>query len=208
MNVKCPEKKCFFVLKDKENLRSLLSLATLRFAIARFICNSRKNHVHSLEVNYTFLTSHADRLLTLVALARSTPPRTKLSRSAESARGECFRRPSRLPVSPQTRQLFCRHGFLGRWDNGRHKLKFRPIHAKTGELRTELSDLRSACRVARDEDANFMANLSAAIGCSSLRPEISISQLNPLVPGTCCKHRVGGSAKFSCWFLYDFPAKS
>lgn len=36
---------------------------------------------------------------------------------------------------------FSPNGPAGR-DNGRHKLKFRPIHAKTGELRTELCDLR------------------------------------------------------------------
>lgn len=67
------------------------------------------------------------------------------------------------PVLPQAWQLLCRTAtWYGRWDNGRHKLKFRAIHAKTGELRTKLSDLRP-CSGARGEDVDFMANLSAAI---------------------------------------------
>lgn len=61
-----------------------------------------------------------------------------------------------------------RNNFSPNWsagrDNGRRKLKFRPIHAKTGELRTELCDLRPATRVSvQTANANFIGNLSRAV---------------------------------------------
>lgn len=48
-----------------------------------------------------------------------------------------------LPCDARAAITFPRTGQLDR-DNGRRKLKFRPIHAKTGELRTKLCDLRPA----------------------------------------------------------------
>lgn len=69
-------------------------------------------------------------------------------------------------ILPPLRQLYYAGQVVRRGgrDNGRHKLKFRLIHAKTGELRTELRDLRPRRRACRaEDDADFMANLSTAI---------------------------------------------
>lgn len=102
-----------------------------------------------------------------------------------------------------SRNNFSLSGPTGR-DNGRRKLKFRPIHAKTGELRTELCDLRPAtCVSVRTASANFIGNLSRTIEfiATALQPplrlllsilplasffllfaRICISQLTPVQP--------------------------
>lgn len=150
------------MLKDKKN-SSVFS--RLNFEIARFICNPVKitstfyrDKLHPLYIPHRSIIDYRGSRLYYAASDKTFSIRRKRKRRMFSP---AFA-PSRLTADAtiilpvQLRDTV--DGIMGR-----HELKFRPIHAKTGELRTELSDLRPACRVARGEDVNFMANLSAAI---------------------------------------------
>lgn len=148
------ESGCFAALKDKENPRRGILVISRRFAPqtlrprAVYLHNPVKIASTSRRGASSFTRTRRS-IIDRVTHARSVPGWDEtftISRRKHARR--IFSPALAPPVLPRTRQLFYRCGGeisrYGRWDNGWHKLKFRPIHAKTGELRTELSDLRPA----------------------------------------------------------------
>lgn len=146
-DVKYPERGCSIALKDKEESSGiLLAFRFVKLHGPRTVyLQSRKNLLLFFRLFFSLLSSKEcfsvrRSVIDRAAPASPIPDRTKLSRRISFT---CFR----------TSRFTLPNGYVvdGRWDNGRHKLKFRAIHAKTGELRTELSDLRpaSGARTAR-----------------------------------------------------------